>query len=94
MNSDRRLIRAREVADLLDHPIAWFYRHKRRLIENHGFPGPIITNKWDPVAIDRWLDNKMPAHLRPAANDDADAGKLARMRRDLDAAAERMGGEG
>ena len=47
-----------------------FYR-KRQELEREGMPKPSLGNgrgqRWDEQAIDAWLDNRMPAHLRKAA---------------------------
>ncbi len=61
---DRTLLSSAQVAQRLAHATHWFYRHKKRLIEREGFPPPVLANKWDPAAIDAWLDARMPAELR------------------------------
>ena len=47
-------------------PLEWFYRHVKRLIAEQGFPAPerAIGNVWDPRAIERWQDRRLPANLR------------------------------
>jgi predicted DNA-binding transcriptional regulator AlpA len=54
--SVRPLLTTRDVAALLGISVAYWYRRRREL-EARGFPPPIpaLGNRWDPVAIDRWL---------------------------------------
>lgn len=63
---ERDLISAAEVAVKLGHAVDWFYRRRDRLERTLGFP-PCVAGcgkRWDPEAIDRWLDVQMPAELR------------------------------
>lgn len=57
----RRLLTSAEVADLLRVGREGFLRMRRRL-EQCGFPAPLdmpgIGHRWDPKAIDDWLDRK------------------------------------
>lgn len=63
----RRLLTTTEVAARLapgcKDPLAWFYRHRRDLVERHGFPPPVpgCGRRWDPAALDAWLDARLPA---------------------------------
>lgn len=60
----------------------WFFRHNKSLVELKGFPGPVpgfeagSGRRWDPAAIDAWLDLQMAPALREAhvARAAADAG--------------------
>lgn len=63
---ERMLLNAPEVALKLKHSLTWFARNRERLETEHGFPRPIdgVGRRWDPVAIDRWLDLQLPEHLR------------------------------
>lgn len=58
-----------------------FYKRWKAMVAEHGFPPPVpgCGKRWDPVAIRRWLDAQMPAHLRPpvAAAAEAEAADLA-----------------
>lgn len=46
------------------------FRSTRERLYAQGFPPPVFGNsryghgRWDPAAIDRWLDTRMPKHLR------------------------------
>jgi len=78
--ADRVLISAAEVATKLGHATDWFYRRRDRLERDLGFP-PCVAGcgkRWDPEAIDRWLDAQMPAPLRPTGKqiDDSWARRL------------------
>lgn len=52
--------------------------------EAEGFPPPVLGRgrgaRWDPAAIDAWLDSRMPAHLRPELRHEGPTGEI-----DLDA---------
>lgn len=69
----RTLLTAAEVAARLRPGSAgaldWFYRRKKGLIADHGFPPPVpgCGNRWDPAALDRWLDAQDPRAPKPAA---------------------------
>ncbi|HWK44892.1 MAG TPA: hypothetical protein VNT30_09235 [Stellaceae bacterium] len=73
-NSDRRLLTRAEMADRLQVDLDYLYRHLHRLYAD-GFPRPAWGNRagarWDPRAIDAWLDAKI---ARPAASSPAPAG--------------------
>lgn len=60
----RQLLPADGVAVRLSSTRDWFSRHRRQL-ERKGFPKPVLPGRWDPKAIDLWLDSQMPAALRP-----------------------------
>lgn len=74
------LIDHEEMAELLRVKSDWLYRHQGDLIQSHGFPAPLEAfgqKKWDPVAVRRWLDSKMAAHLRTdPANQQVDGGTV------------------
>ncbi|MGX9963129.1 helix-turn-helix transcriptional regulator [Roseomonas sp. F4] len=59
--SSRRLLTAAEVALRLRRTVSWFYRQRAELEDRHGFPRPIdgCGMRWDPRAIDRWLDSRI-----------------------------------
>ena len=63
----RTLITAAEVSARLGHPLGWFYRHRKRLEIDHGFPREVsgCSRRWDPRGIDLWLDQQIPAGLQP-----------------------------
>lgn len=67
----RRLIRLELVADKMGMGKTTFAR-RRADLENDGFPAPLFgggkgsPSLWDERAIDAWLDQRMPEHLRPA----------------------------
>ena len=64
--AERNLISAAGVAVKLGHATDWFYRRRDHLERDLGFP-PCVAGcgkRWDPEAIDRWLDAQMPAELR------------------------------
>ena len=74
---DRTLITAAVVAAKLGRPAVWFYRNRKMLESERGFPTKVsgCGNRWDPAAIDRWLDSQMPDDLRSKdekRNDEAD----------------------
>lgn len=64
MSGDRTLLNRVQVAARLGHNIAWFYKNYSRL-SRAGFPQPVLGGmrgaRWDPAAIDRWLDSRLPA---------------------------------
>jgi len=62
----RALLNTRQVAARLGRTLNWFYRNKKRLENEHEFPHPVggCGGRWDPAAIDAWLDRQMPARLR------------------------------
>lgn len=61
--TSRTLLKQREVADRLRMNYDEFSRHKAGLIADHGFPPPAAGcgNRWDPEAIDAWLDRQIAA---------------------------------
>lgn len=65
----RRLLSAAGVAEKLGYSQGWFSGH-RAALEKCGFPPPALekdefgSDRWDELAIDRWLDGRMPSTLR------------------------------
>lgn len=56
-----------QVAAELGETLDWFYRNRKRLERDHGFPPALPgTNgrKWDLKAINAWKDAQMPDHLK------------------------------
>lgn len=49
---------------------SWFYAHRDALVRDKGFPEPMPGGRYDPVALDRWREAMMPAHLRAGAGND------------------------
>lgn len=50
------------VADAFKISKDWFYRHRRRLEREHGFPLPMPGFKeprWDPRALELWQDEQL-----------------------------------
>lgn len=78
----RRLLTAAEVAIRLGRTVGWFRRNRPELEERHGFPRPVdgCGMRWDPLALDRWLDARLPgAAAAPATTlQAAEARLLAR----------------
>ena len=76
MTRDRTLLTSDEVAARLKYTLAWFYRHQASL-RRDGFPAPVFGEgrhgRWDPVAIDRWLDAKIAADPDAIARRASDA---------------------
>jgi len=72
--TDRVLLDRAGVARKLGISVERLYRHLRQL-ERDGFPAPVFGRmsgaRWDSVAIDRWLDMKLPGSP-PAAGDHDD----------------------
>ncbi len=66
--TERALLNMAEVARKLGRSVEWFYRNRRRLEREHGFPASIagLGKRWDPAAIDAWLDRQMAPELRRA----------------------------
>lgn len=64
MTTGRTLLTTAQAAAKLGHTVEWLYRH-RKALEAKGFPPPIdaLGHRYDPVAIDLWLDRQLPAHL-------------------------------
>jgi predicted DNA-binding transcriptional regulator AlpA len=65
----RRLLSAMEVAARLGMPASEFYRLRAQLVIE-GFPPPTIGRgrhqraKYDSLGIERWMESKLPSHLR------------------------------
>lgn len=59
----RDLLMQRAVAERLNMTYDQFSRRKAGLIAGHGFPPPVAGcgNRWDPEAIDAWLDRQLEA---------------------------------
>jgi predicted DNA-binding transcriptional regulator AlpA len=55
-----RLLTMQEVAERLAHGYDWFRRQRARLERDEGFPAPVrgCGNRWDPRAIEQWLDRQ------------------------------------
>jgi hypothetical protein len=51
-----------------DSPVEMLYKKLPALIRDQGFPEPerALGNVWDPRAIERWQDARLPGHLRAA----------------------------
>jgi len=81
--TDRTLLDRSAVARKLGITVEKFYRQRPDL-EAEGFPAPAIGRmsgaRWDPVAIDRWLDRKLSTPA-PAASG---AGKVEDWGAELD----------
>lgn len=60
----RELLTMEAVALKLGRGREWFWKHWRTLISRHRFPKPVpgLGKRWDPMAIDCWLDS----HIDPA----------------------------
>lgn len=56
----RRAIDAAEVALKLGHSVEWFYKHRKKLEDEHAFPKPVpgLAKRWDEPAIDAWFDRQ------------------------------------
>ena len=52
---NRKLLTTAEVAAKLGRPVEWLYKNRNKLV---GFPPPVqgCGYRWDPAAIDAWLD--------------------------------------
>ena len=74
--TDRTLLDRAALARRLGHSVEWLYNNLATL---DGFPPPVLGNgrgaRWDPRAIDHWLDRRLAASFGPqvlaplAAND-------------------------
>lgn len=65
MTGDRQLLDLDGLLEKLKlKPERWY--RKRRDLERRGFPQPTpgFTNRWDPVAIDLWLDANIDPKLK------------------------------
>lgn len=64
----RRVLTQAQVAAGLGVTEDWFYRNRARLMREEGFPPPlplgIAGMKWDPLAIELWMNSKLPPDLR------------------------------
>lgn len=71
--TDRTLLDRAGLARRLNISVEKLYQKLPSLIATGGFPPPVWGNmrgaRWDPVAIDLWLDAKLPR----AANANTDA---------------------
>ncbi|MDZ4254251.1 MAG: hypothetical protein U1A72_16915 [Sulfuritalea sp.] len=61
---DRALIGTAAVAGRLGMTPENFSK-RRKLLRSLGFPEPVLPRRWDPLAIERWLDARMPEALQP-----------------------------
>jgi hypothetical protein len=63
---DRTLLDNDQVADRLHVTYDWWMRNKKRLIGEEHFPPEVkgIPQRWDPRAVDRWLDVQMAPALK------------------------------
>ena len=75
----RALISAAAAAAKIGMPIGEFYRTRHQLEAFAGFPPATIGRgrhqraKYDPIAIERWMELQLPEHLRaPSAAAPAD----------------------
>lgn len=78
----RALLTAPQVAGALGYRYAWFLRNRATLEAQHGFPRPVdgCGLRWDPAAIEDWLDARRRA-TRAAAGDAAETILIERARR-------------
>lgn len=84
--SDRTLLDRAGVARRINITVERLYRQLPGMIATEGFPPPVWGNmrgaRWDPVAIDKWLDSRLapvanaPAARAAEANPDAAAALL------------------
>lgn len=93
----RRLLPRAELAAKLGHATEWFNKHLPELLAD-GFPPPALGTRsgarWDPAAVDDWLDRKRP--LKPAPDAAAEAQlrqEMAEIADEIDAAADRLAAE-
>ena len=61
---NRTLLTPATLAEKMGYPNATSFSNKRKqLIDEFGFPSPIPgTKRWDPRAVDDWLDQLNPAN--------------------------------
>ena len=85
MSAARQLLTAPQVAARLARSHAWFLR-RRGALEETGFPRPVdgCGMRWDPAAIDDWLDAQRPRRAGPEETAEAE---LIRRAREMGAAA-------
>jgi hypothetical protein len=80
----REAVTEAEIERALRQPPGWFRRHWGWLRRKHRFPLPLPLpgrdRRWDPLAIERWMDGAQGAPAQPAgifpraaANDAAEA---------------------
>lgn len=83
----RQLLTAPQVAAALGYRHAWFVRNRARLEAGHGFPTPVdgCGLRWDPAAIEDWLNARRQA-TREAAAEAAEDILIARARHMAEAA--------
>lgn len=66
--TERELLTRDQVARKLGHTGCWFNRNRKSLEREDGFPPAVLGRgrgaRWDPAAIDAWLDRQMPPDLR------------------------------
>lgn len=84
----RALLTAPQVAAALGYRHAWFLRNRARLEAEHGFPRPVdgCGMRWDPAAIEDWLDARRRT-TRAAAAEIAEDILITRARRMAEAVA-------
>ena len=72
LTQPRALLNTRQVAARLGHTLDWFYRNRPRLESQHDFPPSVggCGGRWDPAALDAWLDTQIPAALREPVDRD------------------------
>lgn len=93
----RTLLTTAQVAARLGHPgaagVAWFYRHRRALRADR-FPEPVTGcgYRWDPAAIDAWLDGDQPHSAAQIGGPEFDPGVSKRLAANADAIVEAIGG--
>ena len=75
-----RLLTLPEVATRLRRRSSWFYRNRKRLEDEEGFPPPVrgLRSVWDAAAIDAWLDGQLAGRsdgtappARPVSDEEA-----------------------
>lgn len=65
----RGLLTAPMVAKALGRSLSWFAKRRIELETEHGFPPPVrgCGTRWDPRALDAWLDQQLQAPPSPEA---------------------------
>ena len=63
----RQLLTAPMVARGLSRSVGWFLRNRADLESDHGFPAPVdgCGMRWDPAAIEDWLDARRKRAVPP-----------------------------
>jgi predicted DNA-binding transcriptional regulator AlpA len=78
--TDRTLLDRAQVAKRLGLTVETFYRNSATLRAD-GFPEPTLGRlsgaRWDPAAIDAWLDHKIQTVVRTDPADTAEAERWA-----------------